>query len=207
MQSDKTWGSDGRARRVRAMFSFKSHPTRTIPTQDGADPVPQRFFDINVESLSFVATRSTPEPSQTDFVSVAQRNGIQPIPDNFQRYWFTRVDTRGARYGGSNGTFFVFVFVLLVRLVFVVVCGLLLSNGMYCTLYSIAHRSLSSLVQNSKFTKMGESIMGRMNEMNARMDELELSIGDLMHQAGLEAKASSSSSKSESSRRSEVGRV
>lgn len=54
---------------------------------------------------------------------------------------------------------------------------------------------------------MGESIMGRMNEMNARMDELELSIGDLMHQAGLEAKASSSSSKSETSRRSELGHV
>lgn len=28
--------------------------------------------------------------------------------------------------------------------------------------------------------------MGRMNEMNARMDELELSIVDLMNQAGLE---------------------
>jgi hypothetical protein len=54
---------------------------------------------------------------------------------------------------------------------------------------------------------MGESIMGRMNEMNARMDELELSIGDLMHQAGLETKASSSSSKSETSRRSELGHV
>jgi hypothetical protein len=41
-------------------------------------------------------------------------------------------------------------------------------------------------LKNTKFTRIGESIMGRMNEMNARMDELELSIVDLMNQAGLE---------------------
>mmetsp|Transcript_35507 Transcript_35507/g.40452 ORF Transcript_35507/g.40452 Transcript_35507/m.40452 type:complete len:95 (-) Transcript_35507:47-331(-) len=38
----------------------------------------------------------------------------------------------------------------------------------------------------SKFTTMGDSIMGRMNKMGTRMDELETSIGDLMGQAGLE---------------------
>jgi len=33
---------------------------------------------------------------------------------------------------------------------------------------------------------MGDSILGRMKEMNSRMDELELSIADLMTQAGLD---------------------
>ena len=57
---------------------------------------------------------------------------------------------------------------------------------------------------------MGDSIMGRMNEMNARMDELELSIGDLMSQAGLEPTTSSPSpNKLEGSkqRSSEMGRI
>jgi hypothetical protein len=58
---------------------------------------------------------------------------------------------------------------------------------------------------------MGDSIMGRMNEMNSRMDELELSIGDLMNQAGLES-SSSSTSKSNSpttssKRSSEMGTI
>lgn len=35
---------------------------------------------------------------------------------------------------------------------------------------------------------MGDSIMGRMDEMGGRMDELEKSIASLMDQAGLEPK-------------------
>eukprot|EP00547_Thalassionema_nitzschioides_P006613 CAMPEP_0194211634 /NCGR_PEP_ID=MMETSP0156-20130528/10773_1 /TAXON_ID=33649 /ORGANISM="Thalassionema nitzschioides, Strain L26-B" /LENGTH=85 /DNA_ID=CAMNT_0038939253 /DNA_START=84 /DNA_END=338 /DNA_ORIENTATION=+ len=45
---------------------------------------------------------------------------------------------------------------------------------------------------NLKFTNMGDSIMGRMNEMSTRMDELEHSISDMMNQAGMESSAGSS---------------
>lgn len=75
-------------------------------------------------------------------------------------------------------------------------------------------QELSLLVQdmvdqmNTKFTRIGESIMGRMNEMNARMDELELSIVDLMNQAGLEPASSSAlSPKSDSSAESKLGHI
>jgi heat shock factor-binding protein 1 len=37
-----------------------------------------------------------------------------------------------------------------------------------------------------KFNHMGGSIMGKMDEMGTRMDELERSIGQLMEQTGLE---------------------
>ena len=64
------------------------------------------------------------------------------------------------------------------------------------------------IVQNTRFTRMGESIMGRMNEMNARMDELELSIVDLMNQAGLEPTSSPGvSSKSDITSESELGHI
>jgi hypothetical protein len=57
---------------------------------------------------------------------------------------------------------------------------------------------------------MGDNIMGRMNEMNSRMDELELSIGDLMNQAGLEASSNKSNDNSPTSskqRSSEMGTI
>eukprot|EP00548_Thalassiothrix_antarctica_P012867 CAMPEP_0194167362 /NCGR_PEP_ID=MMETSP0154-20130528/2670_1 /TAXON_ID=1049557 /ORGANISM="Thalassiothrix antarctica, Strain L6-D1" /LENGTH=94 /DNA_ID=CAMNT_0038878249 /DNA_START=71 /DNA_END=355 /DNA_ORIENTATION=+ len=50
----------------------------------------------------------------------------------------------------------------------------------------------------SKFKAMGNSIMSRMDDMGNRMDELEISIGELMDQAGLaEAPTVPSSPKSE----------
>jgi Heat shock factor binding protein 1 len=42
------------------------------------------------------------------------------------------------------------------------------------------------MTQQTKFSNMGNSIMGRMDEMGKRMDELESSIAELMDQAGLE---------------------
>jgi hypothetical protein len=41
-------------------------------------------------------------------------------------------------------------------------------------------------IQQTRFNDMGNSILGRMDEMGKRMDELESNIGGLMTQAGLE---------------------
>ena len=41
-------------------------------------------------------------------------------------------------------------------------------------------------MQQTKFTGLGNNIMGRMDEMGKRMDELEQSIVELMEQAGLD---------------------
>ena len=41
-------------------------------------------------------------------------------------------------------------------------------------------------MQQNKFTGLGNNIMGRMDEMGKRMDELEQSIVELMEQAGLD---------------------
>lgn len=72
----------------------------------------------------------------------------------------------------------------------------------HCLLWHIV------LLKNTKFTRIGESIMGRMNEMNARMDELELSIVDLMNQAGLEPASSSAlSPNSAGSAESKMGHI
>ena len=84
------------------------------------------------------------------------------------------------------------------------------SNSSHCSSSSSSSLLCSTLVsrQNTKFTRMGESIMGRMNEMNARMDELELSIVDLMHQAGLEPTSSAGvSPKLDTSSESELGHI
>ena len=42
------------------------------------------------------------------------------------------------------------------------------------------------MIQQTRFNDMGNSILGRMDEMGKRMDELESNIGGLMNQAGLE---------------------
>jgi len=48
--------------------------------------------------------------------------------------------------------------------------------------------------QKARFDDMGSSILGRMDEMGKRMEELESSIGDLMNQAGLETPAPTAAS-------------
>jgi heat shock factor-binding protein 1 len=40
--------------------------------------------------------------------------------------------------------------------------------------------------KQSRFKSMGDSIIGRMDELSGRLDELERSIAELMDQAGLE---------------------
>ena len=47
---------------------------------------------------------------------------------------------------------------------------------------------LSSL-QQQRFNQMSGSIIGRIDEMGNRIDDLEKSISDLMQQAGVDAKA------------------
>ena len=46
-------------------------------------------------------------------------------------------------------------------------------------------------VQQKKFRAVGNNIMGRMDEMGRKVDELERSVGDLMDQAGLDKAARS----------------
>ena len=41
-------------------------------------------------------------------------------------------------------------------------------------------------MQQSRFGQMSEAIIGRIDEMGARIDDLESSIGELMAQAGVE---------------------
>mmetsp|Transcript_124060 Transcript_124060/g.185420 ORF Transcript_124060/g.185420 Transcript_124060/m.185420 type:complete len:107 (-) Transcript_124060:159-479(-) len=48
------------------------------------------------------------------------------------------------------------------------------------------------LEMETEFNEVGDSILGRMNEMGKRMDDLENSISDLMNQAGLEGPGNSS---------------
>ena len=43
----------------------------------------------------------------------------------------------------------------------------------------------TSSLQSSRFSAMGDSIMGQMDQMGSRMNELESSINQLMLQAGL----------------------
>ena len=40
--------------------------------------------------------------------------------------------------------------------------------------------------QTKHFDQMGQTILGRINEMGSRIDDVERTIGDLMNQAGLE---------------------
>ena len=40
--------------------------------------------------------------------------------------------------------------------------------------------------QQSRFQQMSEAIIGRIDEMGTRIDDLEHSIGDLMQQAGID---------------------
>lgn len=40
--------------------------------------------------------------------------------------------------------------------------------------------------QQTRFQQMSDSIIGRIDEMGSRIDDLEKSIGDLIQQAGLE---------------------
>ena len=40
--------------------------------------------------------------------------------------------------------------------------------------------------QQTRFQQMSDSIIGRIDEMGTRIDDLEKSIGDLIQQAGLE---------------------
>jgi heat shock factor-binding protein 1 len=42
------------------------------------------------------------------------------------------------------------------------------------------------LVQQARFQAMSDAIIGRIDEMGGRIDELERSISDLMTQAGVE---------------------
>ena len=46
--------------------------------------------------------------------------------------------------------------------------------------------SASSLSQQSRFEQMSDQIIGRIDEMGNRIDDLEKSIGELMEQAGVE---------------------
>ena len=45
------------------------------------------------------------------------------------------------------------------------------------------------LAQQSRFQQMSEAIIGRIDEMGTRIDDLEHSIGDLMAQAGIDEAA------------------
>ena len=40
--------------------------------------------------------------------------------------------------------------------------------------------------QTKHFDQMGQTILGRIDEMGSRVDDMERTIGDLMNQAGLE---------------------
>ena len=40
--------------------------------------------------------------------------------------------------------------------------------------------------QTKHFDQMGQTILGRIDEMGSRIDDVERTIGDLMNQAGLE---------------------
>jgi len=44
-------------------------------------------------------------------------------------------------------------------------------------------------MQQHRFNQMSGSIIGRIDEMGNRIDDLEKSISDLMEQAGIDAKA------------------
>ena len=46
--------------------------------------------------------------------------------------------------------------------------------------------SASSLSQQSRFEQMSDQIIGRIDEMGNRIDDLEKSIGELMEQAGVD---------------------
>ena len=43
-----------------------------------------------------------------------------------------------------------------------------------------------SFLQQTRFQQMSDSIIGRIDEMGSRIDDLEKSIGDLIQQAGLD---------------------
>lgn len=53
---------------------------------------------------------------------------------------------------------------------------------------------LSTFSQQARFTDMGHSILGRMDDMGTRMDELEQSIASLLLQAGLDQNGFSNNS-------------
>ena len=48
------------------------------------------------------------------------------------------------------------------------------------------HHMTASTFQQSKFQVMSDSIIGRIDEMGVRLDELERNVGELMHQSGIE---------------------
>ena len=51
---------------------------------------------------------------------------------------------------------------------------------------SLSSASGRSAQQQTRFQQMSDSIIGRIDEMGSRIDDLEKSIGDLIQQAGLE---------------------
>lgn len=50
-------------------------------------------------------------------------------------------------------------------------------------------RSRCSFSQQTRFQTMSNAIIGRIDEMGGRIDDLEKSIGELMAQAGIEEEA------------------
>ena len=62
------------------------------------------------------------------------------------------------------------------------------SNGLFALLlFSFV---LHPRPQQQRFNQMSTTIIGRIDDMGGRIDELEKSIADLMQQAGIDAKGS-----------------
>ena len=80
-------------------------------------------------------------------------------------------------------------FVLLFFVFFDVVPSLRISNNrpkLLVVFYFHGTHSIHQSWQQSRFQQMSEAIIGRIDEMGTRIDDLEHSIGDLMQQAGID---------------------
>jgi hypothetical protein len=70
-----------------------------------------------------------------------------------------------------------------------VVPSLRISNNrpkLLVVFYFHGTHSIHQSWQQSRFQQMSEAIIGRIDEMGTRIDDLEHSIGDLMQQAGID---------------------
>lgn len=65
--------------------------------------------------------------------------------------------------------------------------------------YDIGYQMICTraCIQQTRFNRLSDSIVGRIDDMGAKIDELEKSLNDLMDQAGVESTPSDSLEKSD----------
>ena len=70
---------------------------------------------------------------------------------------------------------------------------------MYCSLvYSLTHDVFFLHLKQNRFNQLSDTIIGRIDDMGTKIDELERSVNEMMNQVGLESTPSDKQAKSDS---------